>query len=291
MAKNKIKLSIIVLTWNGAQVIKQNLDSIFKKFPKDNSWEVIVVDNNSHDETREIVNQYKKVRLVEKKKNHGFAKGNNFGISEAKGEYVLFLNQDVEQKGQAIQEMVNFLGDNQEFGLVAPQLLYPDGRIQLSCRPFYTWKNIFIDYLTFGWYRKSRYDHAQSQVVDQPMASVLMVRKTVLDKVRGFDDHRDFWIYFNDMDLSFRIHKEGYSHYLLSTAQFFHHHGESTRKLFEVRRLWEYHRGLKRYFLKHHIKRRFGAHWILLYFLILPLSFVMMLAKGFLLVILGWLKK
>ncbi|MCK5080964.1 MAG: glycosyltransferase family 2 protein [Candidatus Moranbacteria bacterium] len=291
MTNQRPKLSILILTWNGAQVIKKNLDSIFKHWPKDNSWELIVVDNDSKDETKEIVKKYKRIKLIENRKNHGFAKGNNIGIPKAIGKYVLFLNQDIEQKGKAIQKMIDFLDENEKYGLVAPQLLYPNGNIQLSCRPFYNWKNIFIDYLTLGWYRKSCYDHFKSQTVDQPMASVLMIRKKILDKVKGFDAQRDFWIYFNDMDLSYRIHKEGYSHYLLTEAKFFHHHGESTRKLFEGKRLWEYHRGLKRYFLKHHIKGRFSLSWWVLCFLVLPLSFLMMLVKSFLLAILQRIRK
>jgi GT2 family glycosyltransferase len=287
MTNKKIKLSILILTWNGEQVIEKNLKSLFKNFPKDNSWEILVVDNGSNDKTKEIVKKYKKIKLIAKKKNYGFARGNNFGIKEAKGEYVLLLNQDVEQKGLAIKKMIDFLDQNQEFGLVAPQLLYPSGKIQYSCRPFYDWKNLVIDYLTLGQYRKKYYDHNKSQEVDQPMASVLMIRKSILSKIKGFDAHRDFWLYFNDMDLSYRIHKKGYSHYFLSEAQFFHHHGESARKLFEIKRLWEYHRGLKRYFLKHHIGESFVLYRFLFVFVFLPVSFFLMLAKSFMLALVG----
>ncbi len=291
MTQKKVKLSIIILTWNGEQVIEKNLKSIFKSFPKDDSWEILVVDNGSVDKTKDIIKKYPKIKLIAKNKNYGYAKGNNFGIKKAKGELILLLNQDVEQKNQAIKGLVNFLDQNQEYGLVAPQLLYPNGKIQYSCRPFYNWKNIFIDYLTLGQYRKKYYDHNKSQKVDQPMASVLMIRKSILDKIKGFDDHRDFWIYFNDMDLSYRIHKKGYSHYFATDSQFFHHHGESTRKLFEMKRLWEYHRGLKRYFLKHHIEKSFVLCQFSFVLIFLPISYLLMLVKSFLLALIFRVKK
>lgn len=236
--------------------------------PKDGSWEVIVVDNASADKTREIVNEYEGVKLIKNRENFGFAAGNNIGLKEAKGDYVLLLNQDVEQIDGAIEKMLDFLKNNEDFGLAAPQLLYPDGRVQLSCRPFYKWSNLFLDYITFSQYRKNYYDHTKSQEADQPMASVLMIKREVLNEVKGFDDHRDFWLYFNDMDLSYRIHQAGHKHYLLTEAKFYHHHGESAFKMLQYKRLLEYHRGLKRFFFKHHIKHKFGpaglVFWVFL---------------------------
>lgn len=273
MHKKRPILSILILAWNGKDVIETNLNSIFRTMPDDESWEVIVVDNGSTDNTAELVKKYPAVRLFKEKKNYGFAKGNNIGLNKTKGDFILLLNQDVEQIDSAIDKMLDFLRENKEYGLVAPQLLYPGGRIQISCRPFYNWGNLLLDYLTFSRYRKNYYDHSKSQEEDQPMASVLMLKREVLEKVKGFDEHRDFWLYFNDMDLSYRIKKAGFKHYFLAKAKFFHHHGESAFKMLQYKRLWEYHRGLKRFFFKHHIENscsiKAGFFWI-----ILSLSFI-----------------
>jgi GT2 family glycosyltransferase len=162
------------------------------------------------------------------------------------------------------KEMFDFLKENSEYGAVAPQLLYPSGEIQLSCRPFYGWKTYLMELVTFGSYKDKFYNHTKSQKVDQPMASVLMVRGELLKELRGFDDDEDFFLYFNDVDLSFRIHQKGFDHYFLSEAKFFHHHGKSAYGLKDVKRTWLWHQGLHRFFTKNIIKRKFSLKYLFL---------------------------
>ncbi len=257
------KLSIIILTWNGEKVIEKNLDSIIRNFD-DEKYELIVVDNGSTDKTLEIVKNYPQARIIENGENLGFAAGNNVGIKQARGEYILLLNQDVECADNAIGKMVEFLDENQGYGAVAPQLLYPDGRVQISCRPFYGWKTYIMELLTFGKYKNKFYDHSRSQDIDQPMASVLMVRGELLKRLEGFDEDSAFWLYFNDVDLSYRIHQAGYKHYLLANSKFYHHHGQSAYGLRNLKRTWLWHRGLKRFFLKHHIKSKTSLKYLFL---------------------------
>ena len=267
-------LSIIILGWNGEDVIEKNLDSIKKCFDREN-WELILVDNGSIDKTLEIAGKYSEIKIIRNKKNLGFAKGNNIGVEQAQGKYILLLNQDVECTGDAIGKMIDFLEKHEEYGAVAPQLLYPDGRIQISCRPFYGWKTYLMEILTLGSYKEKFYDHSRSQEVDQPMASVLMIRGELLKKLGGFDDHPDFWLYFNDVDLSFRIHQFGFKHYFLSEAHFFHHHGASAYSLQNFKRTWLWHRGLKRFFLKHIIKNKWSFQYLFL-LILMVISYVLM---------------
>lgn len=269
-----IKLSIIILTWNGEEVIKKNLDSIFQHFDGEN-WEVIVVDNGSTDKTLEIVGRYSQVKIIKNEKNLGFAAGNNVGIKQAQGEYVLLLNQDVEEINDAIRKMIKFLDENNQYGAVAPQLLYPDGKVQISCRPFYGWKTYLMELLTFGKYKDNFYDHTKSQEVDQPMASVLMIRGDLLRKLEGFDEDKDFWLYFNDVDLSYRIHKEGYKSYLLTEGEFYHHHGQSAYSLKNLKRTLLWQRGLKRFFLKHYIKSKWCPSYLLL-LILMGISYIIL---------------
>lgn len=272
--KQEKLLSIVILVWNGEEVIEKNLKSLMSDFDRERG-ELIVVDNHSEDCSLNILSKHSDIKLVKNSSNLGFTEGNNIGMRRAAGKYILLLNQDVEQIDGAIQKIIDFLERNPEYGAVAPQLLYPSGKIQKSCRPFYNWKNLFIDYLTFGWYRKNFYDHTKSQDVDQPMASVLMIRKSVLDSVGYFDEHRDFWLYFSDVDLSWRIAKAGFRHYLLTEAKFYHHHGESTRKFLSFKRLLEYHRGLYRFFMKYHVKRKASFKYLALLFII-AVSYIFM---------------
>jgi len=268
--ENKPLISIIILTWNGKEVIEKNLDSLRGCF-NDERYEIIVVDNGSTDETWQILDKYKdKIKLIKNGKNLGFAIGNNVGIKQAQGKYILLLNQDVECKGDAINKMIDFLENNSDYGAVAPQLLYPNGKVQISCRPFYVWKVFLMELLTFGSYKNKFYDHCKSQEVDQPMASVLMLRGDLLRKLEGFDTHSDFWLYFNDIDLSYRIHQEGFKHYFLAEAKFYHHHGQSAFSLKNFKRTWLWHRGLHRFFLKHIFHSKWSFRY--LFFIILLIS-------------------
>lgn len=272
--ENKPLLSVIILAWNGEKLIEKNLDTLLAGLNTE-KYEIIVVDNGSTDKTSEILKKYEnRIKLIKNKENLGFAAGNNIGIKEAQGEYILLLNQDVECVDGAVGKLLNFLENNPGYGAVAPQLLYPDNRIQISCRPFYGWKTFLMELLTLGNYKNKFYDHTKSQEVDQPMASVLLVRGKLLKKLNGFDAHPDFWLYFNDVDLSYRIHKEGYRHYFLVDARFYHHHGSSAYSLKNFKRTWLWHKGLHRFFLKHIIKSK----WSLQY-----LFFVLLLIKSYVL--------
>ncbi len=272
---NQKLVSIIILAWNGKDVISQNLKSVLSNFDSE-KCELIVVDNASTDNTVEIVKDLTKdlpegcFKLIENKENLGFAKGNNVGIKEATGKYILLLNQDVEQKKDAILKMIEFLENDEansgkKYGAVAPQLLFPNGEVQdFSCRPLYDWNVLLKDYLSFGRYRKKFYDHSKSQDVEQPMASVLMIRGDLLKELNGLDENENFWIYFNDVDLSYRIKQAGFNHYFLADVQFFHHHGESAAKMFPIDRLWKYHKGLHYYFLKNIIKNKVSVQYLFL---------------------------
>lgn len=281
--ENGIVLSAVILTWNGEDVIKKNLESLKKQFKK--NYELIVVDNNSSDKTVDIIKNYQKkfdhFKIIRNKKNVGFAEGNNIGIREAKGKYILLLNQDVEAIDKAISRMIDFLEKNLDFGAVAPQLLYPDGKIQVSCRPFYDWNFLIKELLTFGQSKKNVYNHRKSQEIDQPMASVLMIRGDLLKKLKGFDSQRDFWLYFNDVDLSYRIHEKGFKHYLLTEAKFYHHHGQSALKLNNLKRLYEFHRGLHRFFVKHQIKNLWSLQYIFFVILMIFSYLIMNIVKTF----------
>ncbi|MDD3608108.1 MAG: glycosyltransferase family 2 protein [Candidatus Moranbacteria bacterium] len=260
--EKKPLVSMIILAWNGRTVLRKNLESLKRFFGRE-EYELIVVDNGSTDETPKILEEYKNdLRIIKNTKNLGFAAGNNVGIKTAQGKYILLLNQDVECIGDAIEKMVAFLEDHPQYGAVAPQLLYPDGRVQISCRPFYGWKTFLLELLTLGIYKNRFYDHNRSQDVDQPMASVLMIRGELLKKLEGFDDHQDFWLYFNDVDLSYRIHQAGFRHYFLSEAKFYHHHGQSAYNLKNFKRTWLWHRGLRRFFLKHIIKSKWSFQYL-----------------------------
>src|SRR5581483_6684082 len=112
---NKIQLSVITPSFNGAQYIKDYLDSLIKNLPQD--AEVIIVDNGSADETVEIIRKYHDVKLVENKINTGFGHANNQGGQIAKGEYLVFINQDITVYKNSLEQMLEYARNHPEVGI------------------------------------------------------------------------------------------------------------------------------------------------------------------------------
>ncbi|MFH1559219.1 MAG: glycosyltransferase family 2 protein [Patescibacteria group bacterium] len=280
----KIELSVIIVTWNAGKTIGQCLNSIYGK-RHDFSFEVVVVDNGSKDKTIKIIKSgYEEARLFRNKENLGFSLANNIGLAAALGRYVLFLNQDVELLDDALEAMLGCLKRNsgRKIAAVAPKLVYPNGELQLSLRVFPTPGNVLIDAFTFGLRHGKQYDYSKSQVVDQPMASCLMVKKQALDAIGGFDTDRALFLYFNDVDLSFRIKELGYKHYYLAQSKAIHRHGEAAGRWPESGRIKAWCRGLYYFLVKHYAKEHIGMRILLMaeVFLIFMARMTVSVIKG-----------
>lgn len=230
-------LSIIIVTWNSQEFIEKCLQSILEA-KGSIDLETIVVDNASQDGTIKIIEKFKpEVRLISNQTNFGYARGNNQGIDVAKGEYILLLNPDVELQKNTLSLMLDFMEKHQEIDAVAPQLLNLDGSVQPSCREFPDFSTLFwefsgLSYLfpksrTAGAWRMGYFDFQSPREVDQPMGSCLLLRRKVLEKVGVLDER--FPIFFNDVDLCYRIKQSGGKLFFWPEAKALHHRGGSTR--------------------------------------------------------------
>ena len=122
-------LSIIIVSFNTKQLLKQTINSFYTEL--NNNYELIVVDNNSSDGSAKMIqNQFPKAQLIQNKKNLGFAKANNQGISHSNSEYILLLNSDTIVKPNLFKNTLKFLKKNPKVGIVSPKLLNKDGSIQ-----------------------------------------------------------------------------------------------------------------------------------------------------------------
>jgi GT2 family glycosyltransferase len=253
-----MNLTIIVVTWNSEEFIRNCLDSIFLSLGNF-SCEVIVVDNNSSDETAKIVEQlYPQVNMIQNKKNLGYAKANNQGIEEATGEYILLLNPDTQVLEDALSLMCEFMEENQKIGALGPKLLNPDKSIQSSCREFPTFFTLVWEFFglsrlfpkskIFGRWRMGYFNFDKTREVDQPMGSCLMLRSETLDDVGIFDEN--FGMFFNDADLCFRIKKSGWKICFYPEAKVIHHKGAST-KMAKAKMIWLSHLAFYKFFKKH----------------------------------------
>jgi GT2 family glycosyltransferase len=251
-------VSIIIVTWNSQEFIRNCLDSIFLS-QSNLTLEIIVVDNGSSDHTTKIVEEfYPQVNLIQNKKNLGYAKANNQGIEKVRGEYILLLNPDTQVLEDALSWMYEFMEENPKIGALGPKLLNPDKSVQASCGEFPTFSTLVWEFSglsrlfpkskIFGRWKMGYFDFNETREVDQPMGSCLMLRRETLDDVGIFDEN--FGMFFNDVDLCFAIRKRGWKIYFYPKAKVIHHKGASTKKV-KAKMIWLSHLAFYKFFKKY----------------------------------------
>lgn len=214
-------VSVIIVSYNSLPVLRFCLDSLQRQTYA-GSVEIIVVDNASHDGTPEMVaNDYPGVRLLAERENWGFSRGVNLGIRAARGKYFLIINPDTVFKENSLRELVDFMEENDDAGIVGPKLVFHDGNLQYSCRRFYTWKVLLLRRTFLGKiFRNSKavadhlmleYDHETTEEVDWLLGACMFVRRSAVEAV-GLMDER-FFLYFEDVDWCYRMKQGGWKVY------------------------------------------------------------------------------
>lgn len=223
-------LSVIIVNWNTKKLLEDCLESVFK-FTQDISFEVMVVDNGSNDNSRQMVkSKFPKVKLIANKKNLGFTKANNQGMNVAKGDYVLLLNSDTYLIENSLKKLVEFARAKENLGAVGPLLLNTDKSIQQSVGFFphlpqtFFWLS-FLDDLPFGQNLKPYHmDHdlfyKKENEVDWVTGAAYLVPKYVIDKI-GLLDEKIF-MYGEEVEWSYRIKKAGYKIFFTPTTKIVH---------------------------------------------------------------------
>ena len=251
-------LSVLIVTWNNQDHIASCVSSVQKQ-DQSLSAEVIVVDNASEDKTREIISRdFPAVQVIHKVENLGFTRAGNRGLAECRGQFILLLNPDTEVMPGSLSRMVQYMEAHSHVGALGPQLLYPDGRVQQSCRQFPTYslmlwefsglRILFPKSRIFGDWRMGHFDHCQLRSVDQPMGACLLVRKSALEEIGVLDEQ--FKMFFSDVDLCRRLKDGGWEIIFLPTAQVIHDMGSSIQRA-RGRMLVASHGDCYRYFKKY----------------------------------------
>jgi N-acetylglucosaminyl-diphospho-decaprenol L-rhamnosyltransferase len=197
--------------------------------------ETMVVDNGSSNGSPEmVVERFPCAILIRNERNEGFAKPNNQGLKVAKGRYVILLNSDTMVRPHALETLVRSMDEHLEVGACGPRLLYPDVKVQPSCRSFPSlWRyfcdmtglETFFPHSFFGNFEtRFRYDHDED--VDQPMGAALLVRREAFQDV-GYLDER-LKIYYNDADWCLRIREAGWRIRFFHDAEIIHHGSMTT---------------------------------------------------------------
>jgi GT2 family glycosyltransferase len=237
-------LSIIIVNYNVKFFLEQCLCSVQRAVERMEGGyrdtEVIIIDNHSGDGSLEYLEpRYPWAKFVSSKENLGYAIANNQGLALSRGRYVLFLNPDTIIGEDALHACVQFLDIHPEAGALGVQMLDGRGRfLKESVRGFPTpWAafckfsgltNIFPASSLFASYYMGSLKKSGEPQVEVLSGACMMVTREAIKKTGGFDER--FFMYAEDIDLSYRIRKAGFLNYYLSKVSILHFKGESTRK-------------------------------------------------------------
>lgn len=256
---SQIRVAVVIVNWKTPALLALCLDSI-KLEPQADSFEVWVVDNNSGDESCEMLrSRYPHVKLIANSENVGFSKACNQAIPLSSGEFVLLLNPDTEVKDGAIGKLADFMAENPKVGAVGPKVLNTDGTLQLACRrSFPSVKAAFfrVTYLsrlfpknkTLSEYNLTFQDPDKTVEVDALSGSCMMVRRQAIDKIGLLDE--DIFMFGEDIDWCWRIKQAGWAVYYRPDAVIYHVHGASSR-LRPVGATINLHKGMEVFYKKH----------------------------------------
>ena len=202
--------------------------------------EIIVIDNDSTDNSLEYLTpRFSTIHFIANKENLGFAKACNQGLQQAKGKYILFLNPDTIVPEDCFEKCISFFEAHPDSGALGVRMLDGSGKfLKESKRAFpspmtslyklFGLSKLFPQSKTFSRYHLGHLDEKENNEVDVLAGAFMLIRKEVLDKVGSFDE--TFFMYGEDVDLSYRIQKAGYKNYYFAESSIIHFKGESTRK-------------------------------------------------------------
>lgn len=232
-------LSIIIVSWNTADLLRNCIQSVYDEAKK-YTFEIIVIDNASPDNSAEMVRkEFPEVKLIANTFNNGFAPANNQGLKIAEGRNILFLNPDTVILNGAIDSMVDYLEANKvkKVGAVSCKLLNEDMTLQKSVNNFFSLWSSFIENRLFAELFKNKstskrlltfWDHNEERDFDWAYGAVILISGEVFEKVGMLDER--FFIYAEEMDYYFRIKNAGYRSVFLPDVKIIHYGKSSSRQ-------------------------------------------------------------
>ena len=229
-------VSVIIVSYKVRYYTQQCLNSVFRSLP---DAQVFVVDNNSDDGSVEYLRErFPQIEVIANDYNAGFGKANNMALAKAQGRYVLFLNPDTVVAERTIPGCIEYMDAHPEVGAVGVRMQYGDGRFALESRRSLPTPSVSFWHMTglgrlfprskvFAKYHRTYLDKDSECPIDVVSGAYMFVRKEVLDRTGGFDEA--FFMYGEDIDLSYRIMQQGYENRYLPLP-IVHYKGESTNK-------------------------------------------------------------
>jgi N-acetylglucosaminyl-diphospho-decaprenol L-rhamnosyltransferase len=245
--KEPVDLSIIIVNWNTQKLLAQCLDSVYTTVHNLN-FEVFVVDNGSQDGSVAMVRRrFPQVRLIENDQNVGFARANNQALTVSQGNYSLLLNSDTIVLPHALEKMVQFADAHSEAGIIGCKLLNSDGSLQKSWASFPTfWSEVLGRNFRV---RRQVEEERLAYEVDWVGGACLLVRPAAINEVGLLDE--SFLMYSEETDWCFRMKRQGWKVYYLTSAEIIHLGGGSASRT-SAAQLVHLYENKTRFFHKHY---------------------------------------
>ena len=249
-------VSIIYVNYKTKDLTINSIKSVIEK-TEGIEYEIFVIDNNSQDGSiEEIEKEFPNVHIIKSSVNAGFGAGNNLGIKQAKGKYILCLNTDTLLINNAIKKMFEYMEEYQNVGVCGGILYDKDNNPIHSGGMFPSFQQVALRYFLLipaihKWYAAKYYNNQNYDKLEYVTGADIFFRKSVLDKVGIFDE--TFFMYCEEAELCYRIKKAGYKINFVKDAKIMHLEGMSSNN--NVKKFM-YGRNSEYYFYKKHFPNR-----------------------------------
>jgi len=234
-----VKLAVIIVNYNVKYFLKQCLESVYNSTNL-SDIEVYVVDNDSKDGSVEMVSRsFPEVKLIANKVNIGFSKANNQAIKQTNAEYVVLLNPDTLVQSTSFERVIQFMDTHPDAGGLGVKMIDGNGKFlpeskrglptpEVAFYKIFGFSKLFPKSRNYGKYHLGYLDNDSTHQIDVLSGAFMVMRKETLNQVGLLDE--DFFMYGEDIDLSYRITQGGYKNYYYPGTTIIHYKGESTKK-------------------------------------------------------------
>jgi len=211
---DRVDLSLAIVTYNNSKIIENTVKSIVESIPCEYSYKLYIIDNDSKDNTLDIVRKIKgNIEVIELGVNKGFGYGHNAILDIVNSKYHFVVNPDIEiENSDQIRKMVEYLDKNQDVGMLSPLILNPDRSIQYLCKTNPTVFDMLIRRISPNFLKKRQDKYVRKETgynkiikIDYATGCFMVFRTDIYKQLKGFDEN--FFMYLEDADITRRVNE------------------------------------------------------------------------------------
>jgi GT2 family glycosyltransferase len=263
-----LDLSIIVVNYNTCQTTINAIRSISDSNMDRSAYEVILIDNNSTDNSVEtIIKLFPHMKIIANHANLGFSKANNQGIRIAQGRYILLLNSDTLLEPDTLEIMIRFMDEHPNAGASGCRLVLPDGSLDKTCKRGFPTPSAAFYYLSgismrfpnnprFNQYQLGHLSEHEHHQVDSLVGAFMLVRRSTIEQIGLLDE--EYFMYGEDIDWCYRMKEAGWEIHYYPATTIVHLKGASSRRK-PVKIIYEFYRAMYLFHHKHYRKKYRGV--------------------------------